>query len=163
MPRQATKAVGNVYYKARIKASKYNQKLLTRTGAAECLPGVTEDSLKKYELGITKPPEEVVGIMSHAYYEPELRNWRCARDCPLGIDSREIPQMPAERALIRLQNSIGDMEGLVRQLARIMDDGIITEDERKEIPMIRASLLEFRRRADENLAILERAASLGIF
>ena len=59
MSRQATKAVGNRYYEARIRASKYNEKLSTRVGAAEYLPGVTEDSIKKYELGITNPPNIV--------------------------------------------------------------------------------------------------------
>ena len=46
MSRLATKAVGNRYYEARMKAAKYNEKLLTRAGAVGYLPGVTEDSLK---------------------------------------------------------------------------------------------------------------------
>lgn len=45
MARQATKAVGNRYFEARIKAAKYNEKLLTRIGAADSLPGVTEDEI----------------------------------------------------------------------------------------------------------------------
>lgn len=32
MSRQATKAVGNRYYEARMRAAKYNEKLLTRAG-----------------------------------------------------------------------------------------------------------------------------------
>ena len=35
MSRQATKAVGNRYYEARMRAAKYNEKLLTRAGAIE--------------------------------------------------------------------------------------------------------------------------------
>ena len=104
MSRQATKAVGNRYYEARMRAAKYNEKLLTRAGAIEYLPGVTEDSLKKYELDITRPPNIVVALMADAYNEPELRSWYCVNECPLGKDCREIPEMPAERALIRLQN-----------------------------------------------------------
>ena len=50
MARQATKACGNRYYEARMRAAMYNEKFLTRAGAVESLPGVTEDSLKKYEL-----------------------------------------------------------------------------------------------------------------
>ena len=45
MSRLATKAVGNRYYEARMKAAKYNEKLLTRAGAVGDLPGVTEDRL----------------------------------------------------------------------------------------------------------------------
>lgn len=163
MARQATKAVGNRYYEARIRAAKYNEKLLTRAGAAEYLPGVTEDSLKKYELDITKPPNIVVALMSDAYNEPELRQWYCVNECPLGKDCREIPEMPAERALIRLQNSIYEMEKITKIISLLMEDGKLDESEQTMIPELRESLLEFRRRADENLAVLERAEKIGRF
>ena len=63
MQSRVTKAAGNRYCQARLKAAKYNEKLLTRSGAADYLPGVTEDSLKKYELDITKAPNTVVALM----------------------------------------------------------------------------------------------------
>lgn len=163
MSRQATKAVGNRYYEARIKAAKYNEKILTRTGAAEYLPGVTEDSLKKYELDITKPPNIVVALMADAYNEPELRLWYCVNECPLGKDCREIPEMPAERALIRFQNSIYEMEEIAKKISLLMENGKLDESEQPMIPKLRSSLLEFRRRADENLAVLERAEKIGRF
>ncbi|MEE0100780.1 MAG: transcriptional regulator [Acutalibacteraceae bacterium] len=163
MARQATKACGNRYFEARMRAAKYNEKLLTRAGAVECLPGVTEDSLKKYELDITRPPNIVVALMADAYNEPELRAWYCANECPLGKDCREIPEMPAERALIRLQNSVYEMEQLTRQLSLLMEDGTIETEQQTIILQLRDRLLEFRRRADENLAALERAARRGSF
>lgn len=67
MARQATKACGNRYFEARIRAARYNEKLLTRAGAVDVLPGVTEDSLKKYELDINRPPNTVVALMADAY------------------------------------------------------------------------------------------------
>ena len=70
MARQATKACGNRYYEARMRAAMYNEKFLTRAGAVESLPGVTEDSLKKYELDINRPPNIVVALMADAYNEP---------------------------------------------------------------------------------------------
>ena len=146
-----------------MRAAKYNEKLLTRAGAVECLPGVTEDSLKKYELDITRPPNIVVALMADAYNEPELRAWYCANECPLGKDCREIPEMPAERALIRLQNSVYEMEQLTRQLSLLMEDGTIETEQQTIILQLRDRLLEFRRRADENLAALERAARRGSF
>lgn len=163
MSRQATKACGNRYYEARMRAARYNEKFLTRAGAIESLPGVTEDSLKKYELDINRPPNIVVALMADAYNEPELRAWYCTNECPLGKDCREIPEMPAERALIRFQNSVYEMEQVTRQLSRLMEDGELTEEERPLVPRLREQLLEFRRRADENLAALERAAKQGSF
>lgn len=163
MSKQATKACGNRYYEARMRAAKYNEKLLTRAGAAEVLPGVTEDSLKKYELDINRPPNTVVALMADAYNEPELRAWYCSNECPLGKDCREIPEMPSERALLRLQNSIYGMEQLTKQLSLIMEDGTLEQGEQELVPQLREQLLEFRRRADENLATLERAERSGKF
>lgn len=163
MPREATKACGNRYYEARMRAARYNEKLFTRAGAVDAIPGVTEDSLKKYELNINRPPNTVVALMADAYNEPELRTWYCANECPLGKDCREIPEMPAERALIRLQNSIDEMEVVTKQLSIIMEDGKVSAEEWTALEEVQKKLLEFRRRADENLAALERATKLGKF
>lgn len=163
MPRQATKATGNRYYQARIRASKYNEDFLTRVTAVNHIPGVTEDSLKKYELDINKPPNIVVALMADAYNEPELRQWYCSNECPLGKDCREIPEMPPERALLRLRNSVDELESAIKQISLILEDGVISEDEAKEIPTLREQLLEFRRRVDENLTALEKAERSGSF
>lgn len=156
MSRQATKAVGNRYYEARMRAAKYNEKLLTRAGAIDYLPGVTEDSLKKYELDITRPPNVVVALMADAYNEPELRAWYCSHECPLGKDCREIPEMPPERVLIRLQNAKNGVNTVAASLSEILDDGVVDEGEAKQLPQLRDELLEVRRRMDEALAVLEK-------
>lgn len=159
MPRQATKAIGNRYFEARMRAAKYNEKLLTRAGAVEYLPGVTEDSLKKYELDITRPPNVVVALMADAYNEPELRAWYCSQECPLGKDCREIPEMPPERVLIRLQNEKTGVNAVAASLSEILDDGMVDESEAKQLPQLRDELLEVRRRMDEALAVLEKLQS----
>ena len=55
------------------------------------------------------------------------------------------------------------MEQLIKELSLLMEDGSLDEAERNTVPQLRDRLLEFRRRADENLAVLERAAKLGTF
>ena len=156
MARQATKACGNRYFEARMRAAKWNEKLSTRAGAIDYLPGVTEDSLKKYELDITRPPNIVVALMADAYNEPELRAWYCSRECPLGKDCREIPEMPPERVLIRLQNAKNGVNTVAASLSEILDDGVVDEGEAKQLPQLRDELLEVRRRMDEALAVLEK-------
>ena len=163
MSRRATKALGNRYCQARLKAAEYNEKLLTRVGAVECLPGVTEDSLKKYELDISKPPNIVVALMADAYNEPELRSWYCANECPLGADCREIQEMPAERKLLRLQNALEDTEDAVRILAKIMEDGQISREEQDMIPELLERVRELKRRAEEMMSSLEKAERKGQF
>ncbi len=163
MAKYATKACGNRYYEARMRAARYNEKLLTRAGASDEIPGVTEDSLKKYELDITRVPNTVVALMADTYNEPELRAWYCANECPLGKDCRDIPEMPPERAVIRLLNSVGAAESAIKELSQMLDDQKLDAEEKARVPKIREELLELRRRIDENLAALERAEKQGFF
>jgi len=163
MPKQVTTAAGNRYCQARLKAAKYNSELSTRATAVKHLPGVTEDSLKKYELDINRPPNIVVALMADAYACPELRVWYCANECPLGKDMQEIPNMPSERAFIRLRNSIREMDKEMQTLSEIMDDGLISDNEMLLIPKLKNQFIKTRQRMDENLAVLEKAEKLGHF
>lgn len=54
MPKQVTVAGDNRYCQARLAAAKYNPELSNRRTAVSYLPGVSEDSLKKYELAQLK-------------------------------------------------------------------------------------------------------------
>lgn len=163
MPKQATTAASNRYCQARLRAAKYNDDFASRAKAVEHLPGVTEDSLKKYELDINRPPNIVVALMADAYNEPELRAWYCSNECPLGKDCRDIEEMPAERTLIRLQNVKSTIDSVASSLAMIMDDGVLDDDEIKMLPELRKNLLEAKRRTEEALALLEKASKSGQF
>ena len=55
------------------------------------------------------------------------------------------------------------MEEVTKQLSLIMEDGEVTAGEWATLEEVQKKLLEFRRRADENLAVLEKAARLGKF
>lgn len=56
MPKQATKAADNEFYKARIAASKCNDRLASREGASEEL-GIDRTRLARIELGRNSPSE----------------------------------------------------------------------------------------------------------
>lgn len=146
----------NRYHKARMEAAKWNEMLLTRAGAAECLPGVSEDSLKRYELDITRAPNDVVALMADAYNAPELLLWYCSHECPLGRNCREVPEMPPERAFVRLTNTINNLNDTMRDLAQLMDEGAEHGEGAERIPRLRDDFLEARRRIDETLAVLEK-------
>ena len=156
MPKKVTVAASNRYCQARLRAAEYNDRLLSRAGAAEELPGVTEDSLKKYELGIVKPPNDVVALMADAYNEPELRNWYCANECPLGRDTQEIEFTEPERTAMRLFNAISDIQQGVKSLFAILDDGVIKSDELEAISEVRQQFVESKKRIDEALAMIEK-------
>ena len=138
-------------------AAKYNEKLLTRAGAVDYLPGVTEDSLKKYELDITKTPNTVVALMADAYAEPELRAWYCANECPLGKDRiAEISDMPPERCVLRMRRHMDDMQDALTEFAEIVEDGVITPEELEMVPEIKRRFTEARQKVDEMLAAIEK-------
>lgn len=155
MARPVTKAGANRYCQARLEAAKYNDRFASRAGAAEEIPGVSEDSLKKYELDITRPPNDVVALMADAYNAPELIPWYCANECPLGRNCREVPDMPPERMLARLLNARKTLFEATDSLTKIMDDGLGPED-LYDIPQIRSDLLETKRRVDEAITILDK-------
>lgn len=84
MTRKATKAINNIYYKSRIKASKKNPQLLSREGASELL-GISKDSLNQYELGMCKNvPLDRVVAMSREYEDDSLLFLHCKHKCPVG-------------------------------------------------------------------------------
>ncbi|WP_320957725.1 helix-turn-helix transcriptional regulator, partial [Enterocloster asparagiformis] len=83
MSKIATKAVGNVFYKARFQAAKTNDRLNSREGAAEEL-GIDRTRLARIELGSIAPYPEEVLLMADVYHAPELRNIYCREMCPLG-------------------------------------------------------------------------------
>ncbi len=67
MGRGATKAAGNVWYEARMEAAKWNDKLLSRAGAAEAL-NMSEDAVKDAELGLNKcMPVDKAVLMADLY------------------------------------------------------------------------------------------------
>lgn len=156
MARQVTKAGDNRYCQARLEAAKWNEKLLTRSGAADVMGCVTEDSIKKYELGLTRPPNDAVALMADAYNAPELVLWYCANECPLGRNCREVPEMPPERTFVRLTNTLNKLTASMQELAELMDSGMEDETERRKIPKLWDEFLEARRRIDETLAVLEK-------
>lgn len=156
MPRQVTKAHQNRYCQARLEAAKYNDRFASRASAAEEIPGVTEDSLKKYELDITRPPNDVIALMADAYNAPELILWYCSNECPLGRNCREVPEMPPERTFVRLTNTLNKLDDAMRELAELMDDGAEKDSDSTRIPRLRGEFLEARRRIDETLATLEK-------
>lgn len=95
MPKQATKAADNAFYKARIAASKCNDRLASREGASEEL-GIDRTRLARIELGSLNPYPEEVLLMADYYDAPELANHYCSQICPLG---RKTVQCSARQIL----------------------------------------------------------------
>ena len=139
MGKNPMKENNNVYFKARKAAALYNEKLLSREGAAEML-GISVSTLADYELGNTKVvPVDKVMLMADLYNAPELKHWYCKRECPIGKSMPLATQIKGIEgiALRMIQEFDPDsLEDMKNSLVSIAADGVISEDEKPELERI---------------------------
>ena len=118
----ATKAADNVFYKARIAAASWNDRLGSREGASE-VTGIDRTRLANIELGTINPHPEEVLMLSDTYNAPELQNHFCSHLCPLGIGTiSPIELEELERVTLQL---ISAMKSLPE-----VKDGVIDAKEK---------------------------------
>jgi transcriptional regulator with XRE-family HTH domain len=132
-----TKAAANIYCQCRKNAAKYNDSLNSREGASEQL-NISVSTLSDYELGITKSvPVEAVVRMADLYNAPELRNYYCTHDCPIGrTDVAPVHLDELDRLVIELQGFLKAAGPDRENLLDIAADGQIDETERPKLEQI---------------------------
>lgn len=139
MGRKPTKAVGNVWYEARIRAAEYNDKLQSRAGAAEEL-GVSEDAIKGTELGLEKcMPVDKAVLMADLYHAPQLLNHYCLNECPIGRNRPISDQVvTVDRAAVKLFSLLqSDKVKAVRNLLlKISEDGHVTSEDEADLAKV---------------------------
>lgn len=149
MPKQATKACDNAFYKARIAASSCNDRLASREGASEEL-GIDRTRLARIELGSLNPYPEEVLMMADYYDAPELANFYCSKMCPLG--KRTVPAAEAQnidRLTIRIISALGEAGDIKEAILEIAADGVISADENERIGKICKALEQIEITAQE--------------
>ncbi|AZV56772.1 helix-turn-helix transcriptional regulator [Clostridium sp. AWRP] len=131
------KDTDTVYKKARIEASSFNDKLRSREGTSEIL-GVSPSSLLNYETGVCKQiPTDVVVKMAEIYNAPELMNYYCCKECPIGKYSvPHIEVLEMDRITIQIVSSLENINEVKKELLDITEDGIITEYEKPKLDHI---------------------------
>ncbi len=159
MGRGATKAGGNAYYEARITASIWNEKLSSRAGAAELL-NVSVDCVTDAELGLYKVmPVDLVIRMADLYQAPQLLNTYCLHECPIGANMMISDKvLPIERITVKLIKSlkVDQLDSVKDRLIDISEDGIIAEDEKKDLDDILAYLDTISRTISELKIIVQK-------
>jgi hypothetical protein len=140
MSKKATKAADNIYYKARMEAAVTNDRLNSREGAAEIV-GIDRTRLARIELeSICAYPEEVL-MMSEIYNAPELENYFCCEQCPIGKHSvPHLEVMKIDRLTISILSSLKDVKSVKDSLIEVVADGVITADEKPQLENILDSL-----------------------
>lgn len=150
MGREPTKSADNSYCIARKQASMYNDRLGSREGAAELL-GLSASSLADYELGNTKVvPVDKVILMADLYNTPEILNYYCTTECPIGC--RNVPKLEVahiDRLTMKLLSAFKNVESIEETLIDIVADGVITPEERPQLEDVLQALDAISKSAQE--------------
>lgn len=150
--RKPTKAAGNTYCDARIQCSSYNDKLKSREGASE-MTGIDRTKLAHIELGTTVPYPEEVLVMADAYKAPQLLNYHCSCECPIGkqiIPMADICSI--EQIAIRMCSAIHELKNAQDVMIEIAKDGQVSEDEEGQLKEI-GTILEKTTKLYQELTI----------
>lgn len=156
MPKNPTVAANNVFCIARKEAASFNDSLNSREGASELL-GIDRTRIARIELGSLNPYPEEVLMMSDAYNAPELNNHYCSQLCPLGkktVLPAELLQL--DRLTIKIIAALGGADYIPDMIIRIVEDGVITEEEKPEVAKILASLQKISEAAAETRIWIEK-------
>lgn len=130
MSKMATKAADNVFYKARIAAASWNDRLGSREGASE-VTGIDRTRLANIELGTINPHPEEVLMLSDTYNAPELQNHFCSHLCPLGIGTiSPIELEELERVTLQLISAMKSLPEVKDGIIDIAADGVIDAKEK---------------------------------
>ena len=117
---------------------------LTRVQAAMKMAGdgMTVDRLTKVENGtLALHPEDVVA-MSKGYNKPELRNYYCCNECPIGkIDAPEaVFQDNVHQILVNMAVSLESVNQKKNRLMEILADGEVDASEKRDFDTISEEL-----------------------
>lgn len=134
MGKASTKENKSIYQLAR------EELHLTRADATTKIPGnddfpgmdgVTESRLVKLEHGDVAIQTEDVVAMAKRYNKPELRNYYCCNECPIGkIDAPEVTYTGGvHEILVNMAVSLKNVNHEKIRLMEILEDGKVDNDE----------------------------------
>ncbi len=113
----------------------------TREKAAEQLQFISADRIEKIESEKTFPHPDEVLQMSKVYKTPNLCNYFCTHECPIGIECMdEIAHKDLSQITLEILSSLNALEKTKNRFIDITVDGTISEDEFKDFIEIQAEL-----------------------
>lgn len=129
----------NIYRAARKKAAQENP-LLNSLETAQDVLCVDRLRLLKIENGQKCPEPADVAAMAKVYDAPELRNYYCTRECPLGCNEQPLIYDDLDKISVRLMSALHFLENANDRIFAILEDGQISEGEREEFANILKTL-----------------------
>lgn len=135
MGKKSIKENKNVYFLAR------ENNELTREQASELLEGISQERIERIENEKSDPHPDEVLRMAQKYKEPDLCNFYCAHQCPIGKEYvPEVKMKDLSYIVLEMLSSLNSMEKQKERLIEIAADGIIDNEEIKDFIHIQKEL-----------------------
>lgn len=135
MGRISTKENKNIYQLRREELG------LSREKASEILKYLTPERIEKIESEKSFPHPEEVLTMSEGYRMPNLCNYYCANECPIGY--KYVPEIEVKNLseiVLEMLASLNAMNKKQERLIEIAANGIIEKEEVKDFVTIQKEL-----------------------
>lgn len=124
MPKVSNKENKNVYFQRR------EELKLTRDQASELLESIPPERIEKIENERVEPHPEEILIMAQKYKSPELCNYYCSNQCPIG--KRYVPEVKIQalsQIVLKMVDSLNTVQDSQRRFIGITADGVIDDTE----------------------------------
>ena len=135
MARVSTRENKNIY-----QLTRENLKL-TRETASELLESIPPERIEKIENERSFPHPDEVRTMAEKYKKPDLCNYYCANQCPIGQEYvPEVKIKDLSQIVLEMLASLNSMNRRKDRLIEITADGVISDDELEDFIRIREEL-----------------------
>ena len=135
MARVSTKENKNIYQLTRESLK------LTRESASELLETISPERIEKIENERSLPYPDEVLTMAEKYRQPNLCNYYCANQCPIGQEYvPEVKIKDLSQIVLEMLASLNSMNRRKDRLIEITADGVISDDELEDFIRIREEL-----------------------
>lgn len=135
MARVSTKEYKNIYHKTREALH------LTREAASQLLESMAPERIEKIENERCLPHPDEVLVMARQYKQPNLCNYYCANQCPIG--QQYVPEVKIKdlsQIVLEMLASLNSMNKRKDRLIEITADGVISDDELTDFIFIQKEL-----------------------
>ena len=135
MARKSTRENKNIYQRTREGLD------LTREQASELMVTMSPERIEKIENERSMPHPDEVLLMSDQYKQPDLCNYYCSNQCPIGAQYvPEIKIKDLSQIVLETIASLNAMQKKKDRLIEITVDGQITDDELEDFVHIQQEL-----------------------
>ena len=156
MGKRSVKENKNIYQISR------ENRNLTRDAASEELVFISPERIEKIESGKVLPHPDEVLAMESGYRNPELCNWYCTHECPIGM--KYVPEASLQdlsQVTVRIISALNAMEAEKNKLIDISVDGRVNDFERKDFDAILEKISIIDRCIRELRIWIEHAMNTG--